>query len=65
MNKAIAFASGMGVGGGLMYFLDPDRGSRRRALVKDKTVSTVHDVKDAIGGAACDVKNRATGIAAA
>lgn len=64
MNKTIAFASGMGVGAGMMYFLDPDRGRRRRALVKDKAVSTVRDLDDDIRTAARDVKNRATGIVA-
>jgi len=64
MNKAVAFAGGMGVGAGMMYFLDPDRGRRRRALIKDKAVSTVRDLDDDIRTAARNLKNRATGIVA-
>jgi hypothetical protein len=35
----LTFIGGMGVGASLMYMLDPDRGSRRRALVRDKIIS--------------------------
>ena len=30
--------SGLGLGAGLMFLLDPDKGRRRRALVRDKAV---------------------------
>jgi hypothetical protein len=46
-----------------MYFLDPDRGNRRRALVKDKVVGLSNDAKRAITGKAKDLRNRATGLA--
>jgi len=64
MNKAMALASGIGIGAGLMYFYDPDRGHRRRVLVKDKAVSAVKDVDDAINKTSRDLKNRARGVAA-
>ena len=32
MNKALLLVSGLGLGAGLMYMLDPEMGSRRRAL---------------------------------
>ena len=34
MNKALWLVGGLGLGTGLMYLLDPDRGSRRRALAR-------------------------------
>jgi osmotically-inducible protein OsmY len=47
-----------------MYMLDPDRGRRRRALVRDKLVSAANKTPDAIGAAARDLSNRARGLAA-
>lgn len=64
MNKAVAFTSGIGLGSGLMYFFDPDRGRRRRALVRDKTTGVVRDTSDVIRKASLDIKNRAKGIVA-
>jgi hypothetical protein len=34
MNKALLLAGGLGLGAGLMYMLDPEMGSRRRALAR-------------------------------
>jgi len=34
MNKALLLVSGLGLGAGLMYMLDPEMGSRRRALTR-------------------------------
>ena len=36
MNNKTAIVGAVGIGAALMYFLDPDRGKRRRALVRDK-----------------------------
>ena len=36
MNKAAMILTGMGVGAGLMYILDPDRGRRRRTHARDR-----------------------------
>src|SRR5437762_1846541 len=53
--------AGAAVGSGLMYILDPERGSRRRALGRDKVVSAaVHSAK-AGRGAAVDLSNRTRG----
>jgi hypothetical protein len=38
MNKPEAVILGMALGAGLTYLLDPDRGGRRRGLVRDKLV---------------------------
>src|SRR4051812_24912246 len=34
MNKALWLVGGLGLGTGLMYMLDPERGRRRRALAR-------------------------------
>jgi uncharacterized membrane protein len=55
-------AFGMGVA--LMYFLDPGRGARRRALVRDKIVHGLHKTEDAAETTARDLRNRTHGLAA-
>jgi uncharacterized membrane protein len=52
------------VGGLLVYFLDPDAGRRRRALVRDRTVNLAKEVDRAIGKASRDLSNRARGTVA-
>jgi hypothetical protein len=53
-----------GLGAGLMYLFDPDRGRRRRALARDRLVHSVHQAEDAIGVVTRDVANRARGLVA-
>ena len=55
---------GLGIGAGLMYLLDPDHGRRRRALLRDKTVSTAHKIDDSFGRTLRDLDHRARGLAA-
>ncbi len=62
MNKAAAMITGVGLGMALMYVFDPDRGRRRRALMKDKAVGMAHDVSDAVGSRGRDLSNRAQGL---
>ncbi len=64
MNAAMKWASAAGLGAGFMYFLDPDRGRRRRALVRDKSTSAWTQSSETAGKAWRDVSNRAQGIAA-
>lgn len=65
MNReATLLAGGIGLGAALMYILDPDRGRRRRALVRDQLVSAGHRLPDAVGATARDLSNRARGLAA-
>jgi hypothetical protein len=63
MNTTLAVLGGLGAGAAAMYFLDPDRGTRRRALVRDKAVGLTNDAKQAITGKAKDLRNRASGLA--
>lgn len=53
---------GLALGAGLMYFLDPERGDRRRALVRDKVVHYGHVVEDSVSSTARDLGNRAKGV---
>lgn len=67
MNTQANFVSGMLVGAGLMYMLDPARGRRRRALVGDQMVHAAHELEEAgewLEGTSRHLGNRAHGIAA-
>jgi hypothetical protein len=55
---------GLGLGAALMYVLDPERGKRRRALVRDKALSGAHKAGDRLAARSRDLKNRARGVAA-
>jgi uncharacterized membrane protein len=57
------FATFVGVGTGLaaMYFFDPDRGRRRRALLSDKLTSARNRIPNAVRVTATDISNRAGG----
>jgi uncharacterized membrane protein len=55
---------GIGLGTGLMYLLDPDRGRRRRASLRDRALHTAHSVENWSETTARDVRNRAQGVAA-
>ena len=56
--------TGLGVGVGLMYFLDPERGRRRRALVRDKMAHAAHAGTGALGAFYRDVSHRLAGVGA-
>ena len=48
MNNAKSLMSGLGLGAGLMYFLDRTAGRRRRALARDKVVRGWNKTGDAV-----------------
>ncbi|HYG61553.1 MAG TPA: BON domain-containing protein [Thermoanaerobaculia bacterium] len=56
--------SGLGMGAGLMYLLDPQAGGRRRALVRDKAVSAYSSGSDVLRKTSRDLGNRSKGLAA-
>jgi len=64
MKKSVMFGAGLGIGTIVMYVLDPDRGKRRRALLRDKYLSATRKIGHAIEVTANDFTNRAQGIAA-
>ncbi|HEX6070206.1 MAG TPA: BON domain-containing protein [Longimicrobiaceae bacterium] len=58
---------GAAVGAALMYLLDPDRGRRRRARLRDQLVHGVHEAEhlgDATASNARHLRNQARGLVA-
>lgn len=53
----------LGLGAGLMYFLDPRDGRRRRALLRDQGVHVGRLERTLLGKAGRDLSNRAHGLA--
>lgn len=65
MNKQQwTLVSGLGLGAGLMYLLDPQGGSRRRAQVRDKAASAWSSGSDVVRKTSRDLGNRSKGLAA-
>lgn len=62
MNKGLAFGAGVGLGSGLMFLLDPDRGKRRRAMLRDKCVWAARKTREGAGVTARDLRNRTQGL---
>ena len=52
----------VGLGAGLMYFLDPQHGTRRRTMVVDKANRFVNNLDTSIDTAVQDARNRARGV---
>ena len=52
----------LGLGAGLMYFLDPQHGDRRRAMVVDRANRFVNDIDESIDKALEDTRNRTRGV---
>ena len=52
----------IGLGAGMMYFLDPQHGNRRRAMVRDKANRFVNNIDDSIDRAIEDTRNRTRGM---
>lgn len=62
MRKELVGLGGAGFGAVLMYMFDPDRGSRRRALLRDKVASAANKLPDAMSATGRDLRNRAVGL---
>jgi len=60
MNKGLLF--GAGLGAAAMFLLDPARGKRRRALVRDKLALATRMTGDCIEVTSRDVSNRTRGL---
>jgi uncharacterized membrane protein len=64
MRNRTELLIGAGLGASLVYLLDPQRGGRRRAMLRDSAVSVAHSGADAAEATARDLRNRVTGMAA-
>ena len=63
MNRSETLVFGMALGAGMMYFLDPDKGGRRRALLRDQLVQGGHELDEAARAGVRHVRNRTKGLA--
>jgi len=61
---ALGVLGGIGLGGALMYFLDPDRGTLRRKRVRDRLVHARSVASEGLGTTGRDLGNRVRGLAA-
>ncbi len=64
MDSRVSMVTGAGLGAGLMYLLDPERGDRRRALIRDQVVRVLNKTGDAAGVTARDIRHRTRGLVA-
>lgn len=63
MNRSETLVFGMALGAGMMYFLDPDKGARRRSLLRDQLVHGGHELDEAARAGVRHVRNRTKGLA--
>jgi len=56
--------TGLGLGVGLMYFFDPHVGRRRRAVVRDQCVHSIHEIEAAIDTVWHDLRTRSLRLTA-
>jgi osmotically-inducible protein OsmY len=63
MNRSETLLFGMALGAGIMYYLDPDKGPRRRSLLRDQLVHGGHELDDVARAGARHARNRAAGLA--
>lgn len=64
VKKTWAGVGGVGVGAALMYLFDPEKGKRRRALLRDKFVHVTHSAGEKLDVKSRDAANRVQGLVA-
>ena len=62
MREITIVLGAVGLGAALMYLFDPDRGNRRRALIRDKVVKLNRQTQETVSGKVTDLSNRAKGM---
>ena len=62
--RTMTLLVGAGIGAALMYFLDPERGARRRHLVEDQALGMLRKTRRDAERAMHDARNRAKGVIA-
>jgi uncharacterized membrane protein len=64
MGKLSSLLFGTALGAGLMYFLDPVQGNRRKAMIRDQATQFRHNADDSLDTAVRDLRLRVRGILA-
>lgn len=64
MRSGLSLLGSLGLGAGLMYLFDPDRGKRRRSLMRDRGVHVLYAAEDMLDTGARDLGQRSTGLVA-
>ena len=64
MRKGMSILGGLGLGAGLAYLLDPDRGKRRRAVFREKVKHFWRVTSRAVNKKSHDLSNRTRGVLA-
>lgn len=59
MSKFFWIVGGIWLGAGLMYVFDPDRGKRRRAIIRDKATDVLEQAGDAIEKKGNEIRKQA------
>lgn len=63
-TNAFTLLAGIGIGALLMYFFDPDRGTRRRHMVSDQTARSLRKAARRLRDQAGNARNHVRGTAA-
>ena len=63
-DQVLTLLTGIGIGAAIMYFLDPERGTRRRHLLADQAMSRARTGAREVAELADDARNHARGAAA-
>jgi gas vesicle protein len=61
MNKVLRVLCAASAGAAAMYFFDPDRGKKRRTLLRDKTKHTIRVANDKVDRTGRDIRNHVVG----
>src|SRR5947209_6396476 len=61
MHQSLPLMSGIGLGAGLMYYLDPQLRKRRRTQVREQVPHRLNKSDVAVGTVARDLRHRAEG----
>lgn len=64
MNKPMNLITGLTLGATVMYLLDPNKGKRRRAVLRDRMNHLVHQTEKSIDVSGRDLTHRVQGIVA-
>jgi uncharacterized membrane protein len=64
MSRLIPPLLGAALGSAAMYLLDPDRGRRRRAVLRDRLTRETRELKSALEAGTRDLRHRGYGLAA-